>query len=117
MSTLRNLSTFRIPSNYSSRGFRYPHLTRRTMAILAPTEPVSPTDRQANLEYIMPDSKINRRYMAGGREVSTGKYESKKVLIRDGRPELGTYTLETTGFQLIKHTSMVSPLFVPKKPH
>ncbi|POR33567.1 Uncharacterized protein TPAR_06262 [Tolypocladium paradoxum] len=68
---------------------------------------VNPTDREASLQYIRPDSKVNRRYMAAGKEVSTGKYETKKVLVRDGRPELDKFKLDTTGFQLIKHTSSV----------
>lgn len=69
---------------------------------------LNPGDREANLAYIRPDSTVNRRYMAAGQEVNTGKYETKKVLIRDGRPELAKYTTATTGFELIKHQSNVS---------
>lgn len=66
------------------------------------------TDREATLEYIRPDSKVNRRYMTAGKEVNTGKYEKKRVLIRDGRPDLEKITLQTMGFQLMKHQSDVS---------
>lgn len=67
-----------------------------------------PTDRQARMEYIMPDSKMNRRYMAAGEEVNTGKYETKTVLVHDARPEISSLTLDTTGFQLLRHESKVS---------
>lgn len=66
------------------------------------------TDREATLEYIRPDSKVNRRYMTAGKEVNTGKYEKKRVLIRDGRPDLEKITLQTMGFHLMKHQSDVS---------
>ena len=60
-----------------------------------------PFDREATMEYIRPDSKMNRRYMAAGKEVGTGEYETKKVLVHDIRPEKDRYTLDTTGFQLL----------------
>ncbi|KAH6971071.1 hypothetical protein BKA56DRAFT_678203 [Ilyonectria sp. MPI-CAGE-AT-0026] len=67
-----------------------------------------PTDRQATMEYIRPDSKMNRRYMAAGEEVNTGKYETKPVLVHDARHEIPKLTLDTTGFELFEHESKVS---------
>ncbi|KAK5459721.1 hypothetical protein LTS15_003850 [Exophiala xenobiotica] len=60
------------------------------------------------MDYIRADSKMNRRYMAAGNEVNTGKYETKHVLVHDVRPELNKYTLKTTGFQLVKYESQVN---------
>ena len=60
------------------------------------------------MEYIQPDSKMNRRYMAAGAEVSTGKYETRNVLVQDIRPDVDSYTLEKTGYQLFLHPSKVS---------
>ena len=72
-----------------------------------------PGGREATMDYIRPDSKMNRRYMSAGKEVSTGRYEARKVLVHDARPETDKFTLETTGFQLIKHESKVNfPLFM-----
>lgn len=46
--------------------------------------------------------------MSAGAEVSTGKYETRKVHVHDARPERDKFTLDTTGFQLVKHESKVS---------
>lgn len=79
-----------------------------------------PTDRQATMEYIRPDSKMNRRYMAAGEEVNTGKYETKSVLVHDARHEIPKLTLDTTGFELFKHESKVSSVlasYIGKRDH
>ena len=67
------------------------------------------------MEYIRPDSKMNRRYMAAGSEVSTGKYETREVLVHDIRPEIENYTLDGTGYQLFHHNSDVSPRIIERR--
>lgn len=88
----------------------YATSVRRRMAT-ATMQAVGSTDREASLDYIRPDSLVNRRYMTAGKEINTGKYEKKTVLIRDGRPELDKLTMDTTSFQLVNHQSAVSRYF------
>lgn len=64
-------------------------------------------ERPATMDFIRPDSKMNRRYMAAGQEISTGKYEKKHVIVRDARPKAESLTLDTAGFQLLEHSSKV----------
>lgn len=66
------------------------------------------------MEYIRADSKMNRRYMAAGTEVSTGKYETRKVLVHDIRAEKQNYSLARTGFELVGHSSKVSSGLTPQ---
>ena len=86
------------------------------MAVATMTATASyPTDRDATMEYIRPDSKMNRRYMAAGSEISTGKYETRKVLVHDIRPEKDDFTLGRTGYQLFSHESKVSLLIIARR--
>ena len=82
-----------------------PNLTTMAAATMTATQPV---DCKATMEYIRADSKMNRRYMAAGAEVSTGRYETRDVFVHDIRSEANKYTLEKTGFQLFNHSSNVS---------
>lgn len=86
------------------------------MAVAAMTA-TYPGDREATMEYIRPDSKMNRRYMAAGAEINTGKYETRNVLVHDIRQEKDKYTLDTVGFQLLDHESKVGPLSLPPHGH
>jgi hypothetical protein len=67
-------------------------------------------DRLVSMDFIRSDSKMNRRYMVAGQEVSTGIYETKKVVVHDARAEADDLKLETAGFQLVTHESKVSLL-------
>jgi hypothetical protein len=67
-----------------------------------------PHDVDSTMQFIRADSKVNRRYITPGAEVNTGKYEVRKVHIRDARPRREECTLDTTGFQLLDHKSKVS---------
>lgn len=40
-------------------------------------------------------------------EVNTGIYEDKTVIIKDARPNREMFTLDTSGFVLLDHTSKV----------
>lgn len=69
-----------------------------------------PTDRTvtARLDYIRPDSRLNRRYVAPGAEMNTGHYESRTVTIADARQAGSFFTLSGHGFELIHHKSAVT---------
>lgn len=67
-----------------------------------------PHDVDSTMQFIRADSKVNRRYITPGAEINTGKYEVRKVHIRDARPRRAECTLDTTGFQLLDHKSEVS---------
>ena len=63
---------------------------------------------ETQLNYLSRDSKINRRYFAPGAELNTGKYEMRNVIIRDARPDRASHHLDSNGFILVDHKSMVS---------
>jgi hypothetical protein len=62
---------------------------------------------EAEINYLAPGSHINRRYVAPGAELNTGRYESCRVLIRNARTAIEPPTLDSHGFALAKHRSMV----------
>lgn len=61
----------------------------------------------AELEFIRPDSALNRRFVAPGAELNTGRYERHRVCIRDARRADERLTLDRCGFELIHHESSV----------
>lgn len=63
---------------------------------------------EATVDYLEPSSRINRRYVAPGAELNTGRYAPHTVFIRNGRPVLGTLGLDTQGFVLAKQPSLVT---------
>lgn len=62
----------------------------------------------AELDHISPDSPLNRRYVAPGAEMNTGLYERHRIHIRDARRAAELLTLDTGGFELIRHESAVA---------
>ncbi|KAJ9616610.1 hypothetical protein H2200_000329 [Cladophialophora chaetospira] len=52
------------------------------------------------VNHLLPGSSDNRRYVTAGGALSTGKYGSYDVVVRDVRPMKEEYTLETKGFEL-----------------
>ncbi len=74
---------------------------------------LGPLDRRASLDYIKPSSKLNRRYVGPGAEFNTGEYESREVIIRDGRNIRDSFSIEKSGFFLAEHCSQVSILQTP----
>ena len=40
---------------------------------------------EATVDYLVPGSRINRRYVAPGAELNTGRYAPHTVFIRNGR--------------------------------
>ncbi len=55
---------------------------------------------EADLLYLAPDSTLNRRFVAPGIDVNTGRFEPHRVLIRNGRPAQSEFTLDTHGFTI-----------------
>jgi len=66
---------------------------------------------RAQINYVSTDSKINRRFVAPGRECNTGTYEFHTVDIRDGRPFKEQISLDTYGFELVEAPTDVSNFF------
>jgi hypothetical protein len=60
---------------------------------------------EATIDYLVPSSRLNRRYVAPGAELNTGSYAPHAVFIRNARPlHLG---LDTEGFMLAEQPSLV----------
>lgn len=65
-------------------------------------------DVPTKLEFVLPSSKINIRFVAHGAEANTGKHEEKDVIIHDARKESSKYTMSTSGFELAEHPTKVA---------
>ena len=63
---------------------------------------------EAEITYLAPGSFVNRRFVAPGREVNTGRYQPYRVSIRDGRPVTHHFSLDEHGFVLAQHHSSVA---------
>lgn len=66
---------------------------------------------ETQITYLAPGSFINRRFVAAGREYNTGHYAPYPMVVRDGRPMSDHFTLDTHGFQLARHKSVVKNFF------
>jgi hypothetical protein len=62
----------------------------------------------ATIDYLVPGSRINRRYVAPGAELNTGRYAPHTVFIRNGRPVQCVLGLDTQGFVLARQPSLVT---------
>jgi hypothetical protein len=62
----------------------------------------------AEINYLAPGSHINRRYVAPGAELNTGRYEPHRVLIRNARTSPEPFTLDEHGFRIARHVSQVT---------
>lgn len=63
---------------------------------------------EADILYLAPDSTLNRRFVAPGIDVNTGRFEPHRVLIRNGRPVQSQFSLDTHGFTLAAHRSAIA---------
>jgi hypothetical protein len=63
---------------------------------------------EATLNYVAPWSKRNRLYVAPGGHMTTTQYAPHTVRIADGRPFLGDFGLDRSGFTLLNHRSTVT---------
>jgi hypothetical protein len=62
---------------------------------------------QSMIDYLVPTSRINRRFWAPGREFNTGVYAAHAVTIRNARRS-GPFTLDAHGFCLGQHHTDIS---------
>jgi hypothetical protein len=62
---------------------------------------------RSQIDYLVPSSRINRRFWAPGRELNTGVYASYEVTIRNARLA-GPFSLERHGFCLGQHCSDIT---------
>ena len=62
---------------------------------------------EADISFLAPGSFINRRFVSAGIEVNTGRYESHRVPVYDGRSLSDWFTLDRNGFVLAEHRSAV----------
>jgi hypothetical protein len=61
----------------------------------------------AKIDYLLPSSRINRRFWAPGAELNTGEYAPYDVTIRNAR-RAGPFTLDEHGFTLESHPSDIT---------
>ena len=69
-------------------------------------EVAEPVDAEIN--YLIPTSRINRRFWAPGAEYNTGVYEPYPVKIHNARQAPESFTLDKHGFGLRKHETKVT---------
>ncbi len=62
---------------------------------------------QSAIDYLVPTSRINRRFWAPGKEFNTGRYAPYTVTIRNARLA-GSFTLDDHGFCLGHHHSNIT---------
>jgi hypothetical protein len=62
---------------------------------------------QSAIDYLLPTSRINRRFWAPGKELNTGIYATYPVTIRNARLA-GPFTLDEHGFRLGHHHSAIT---------
>lgn len=68
----------------------------------------APEAIETTIDYLIPTSRINRRFWAPGREVNTGIYQSYSVTIRNARLAPMPFTLDEHGFCLSRQPSAVA---------
>jgi hypothetical protein len=61
----------------------------------------------ATIDYLVPSSRINRRFWAPGKEFNTGVYAPQNVIIRNARTQ-GPFTLDEHGFVLGAHRTNIT---------
>jgi hypothetical protein len=69
----------------------------------------------ATLNYVAPDSACNRLYVANGGHMTTTRYAPAAVEIRDGRPHVSEFSLDASGFTLLRHESRVTDFGDPRQ--
>jgi hypothetical protein len=62
---------------------------------------------RSTIDYLVPTSRINRRFWAPGKEFNTGIYEPHSVIIRNARLS-GPFTLDDHGFCLGHHRTGIT---------
>jgi hypothetical protein len=62
---------------------------------------------RTTIDYLLPTSRINRRFWAPGEECNTGVYAPYDVTVRNARLA-GPFTLDAHGFCLARHPSAIT---------
>jgi hypothetical protein len=62
---------------------------------------------ETTIDYLLPSSRINRRFWAPGRELNTGVYAPYPVTVRNARLA-GPFTLDAHGFCLGRHRTAIT---------
>src|SRR5688572_30217202 len=62
---------------------------------------------QTTIDYLVPTSRINRRFWAPGEEYNTGEYAPYPVTIRNARLA-GPSTLDCHGFAIDRHVTAIT---------
>jgi hypothetical protein len=65
------------------------------------------TEVRASIDYLVPSSRVNRRFWAPGRELNTGLYAPYEITVRNARLA-GPFTLDEHGFCLGRHHSDIT---------
>ncbi len=68
----------------------------------------APAAIETTIDYLIPTSRINRRFWAPGKEFNTGIYQPYPVTIRNARLASEPFTLDTHGFCLSHQPSRVA---------
>jgi hypothetical protein len=68
---------------------------------------IAPPQVEARIDYLLPTSRINRRFWAPGEEYNTGVYAPYDVTIRNARLA-GPFTLDEHGFCISQHATDVT---------
>lgn len=72
------------------------------------TRSEAPAAIETTIDYLIPTSRINRRFWAPGKEFNTGIYQPYPVTIRNARLAPGPFTLDTHGFCLSRQPSGIA---------
>jgi hypothetical protein len=67
----------------------------------------APDAVETEIDYLVPSSRINRRFWAPGAELNTGVYQPYPVTIRNARLAPEPFTLDRHGFCLATHQTAV----------
>jgi hypothetical protein len=62
---------------------------------------------ETTIDYLLPTSRINRRFWAPGKELNTGSYAPYPVIVRNARLA-GPFTLDEHGFCLGRHRTAIT---------
>ena len=68
----------------------------------------APAEVPATISYLVPTSRINRRFWAPGEEYNTGVYAPYAVTIRNARLAARPFTLDEHGFCLARHATPIT---------
>lgn len=60
------------------------------------------------ITYLLPTSRVNRRFWAPGAEYNTGVYAPYDVTIRNARAQAMPFTLDAHGFELARHPTQIT---------